>query len=83
MRKHATLFARGFTIVTLTSANIGQIAAHHWAGAFLGGFAISFIWWGNSRGAAHSDARFGREAYALGAGCGTLCGMILVRLYYG
>lgn len=77
------IFLRGFLIVTLTAANIGQIASRHYGGAFLGGCAISFVWWGNSRGAAHSDITFGRECYALGAGCGTLFGMILVRWFYG
>jgi len=80
---HLWLFARGFLIVTLTSANIGQIAQRHWGGAFLGGCAISFVWFGNSKTAAHSDARFGRECYALGAGLGTLFGMFLVRWLYG
>lgn len=70
-------------IVTLTAANVAQIAARHWGGAFLGGFAISFVWWGNSRGAAHTEVRFARECYALGAGCGTVCGMLLARLVYG
>lgn len=77
------IFGRGFLIVTLTASNIGQIAAHHWVGAFLGGFAISFVWWGNSRGAAHSNVVYGREAYALGAGCGTVFGMFLVKVLYG
>lgn len=81
--KQFWIFARGFLIVTLTAANIGQIASRHYGGAFLGGFAISFVWWGNSRGAAHSETQYGRECYALGAGCGTLTGMLLVRWFYG
>lgn len=81
--KQFLIFARGFLIVTLTAANVGQISHAHYGGAFLGGCAISFVWWGNSRGAAHSDVRFARESYAAGAGCGTLCGMLLVRWFYG
>jgi hypothetical protein len=81
--KQLHLFWRGFVIVLLTSANVGQIARGHYGGAFLGGTAISFVWWGNSRGAARSEVRFAREAYAFGAGCGTLCGMLLVRWIYG
>lgn len=77
------IFARGFIIVTLTSTNIGQIAGRHWLGAFLGGFGISFVWWMNSRTAAHSDAMFAREAYALGAASGTVFGMWLVKTIYG
>jgi len=81
--KHLTVFGRGFLIVSLTASNVGQIAAHHWGGAFAGGMAISFVWWGNSRGAAHSDLPWARECYALGAGCGTVFGMLLVRWIYG
>lgn len=77
------LFARGFMIVSLTASNVGQIAGGHWVGAFVGGCAISFVWFGNSRTAAHSEARYGREAYAIGAGFGTIAGMALVRLFYG
>lgn len=80
---HLRIFLRGFLIVTLTAANVGQISARHWGGAFLGGCAISFVWFGNSRTAASTTARFGRECYALGAGCGTLTGMLLVRWFYG
>ncbi len=83
MKQHAVLFMRGFLIVTLTASNVGQIAGRHWVGAFVGGCAISFVWFGNSKTAAHSDARFGREAYALGAGLGTVAGMALVRVFYG
>lgn len=81
--KHLAIFLRGFVIVTLTAANVGQIARGHYGGAFLGGTAISFVWWGNSRGAAHSDVWCARECYAAGAGCGTLFGMLLVRWAYG
>lgn len=80
---HVAIFLRGFLIVTLTAANVGQIARGHYGGAFVGGTAISFVWWGNSRGAAHSDVRFARECYAFGAGLGTLTGMLLVRWMYG
>lgn len=76
-------FWRGFLIVTLTAANVGQIAGHHWAGAFVGGFGISFVWWTNSRTASHSDLKYGRELYAAGAGCGTVFGMWLVKVIYG
>lgn len=76
-------FARGFLIVTLTSANVGQIASHHWGGAFIGGTAISMVWWGNSRNASRTECPYAREAYALGAGLGTVFGMWLVRAVYG
>jgi fucose permease len=79
----AGIFFRGFLIVTLTASNIGQIAGRHWVGAFVGGFGISFVWWMNSKSAAHSSLRFARECYALGAASGTVFGMWLVRAFYG
>jgi hypothetical protein len=78
-----TLIWRGFLIVLLTSTNVGMISGQHWAGAGLGGVAISFVWWTNARSAAHVDALYARECYALGAGIGTICGMQLVKLIYG
>jgi hypothetical protein len=82
LRAHLSVFWRGFLIVSLTSSNVAQIAGGHWLGAFLNGFAISFVWWQNSRAAAHSTATYGREGYALGAACGTVAGMWLVRAIY-
>jgi hypothetical protein len=81
--RHASIFSRGFLVVSLTSLNVLQIAEKHWVGAFIGGFAISFVWWGNSRTAAHAEAVLGREAYAAGAACGTVCGIWLVQVLYG
>lgn len=79
----AAIFLRGFVIVTLTASNVAQVAGGHYLGAFLNGAAISFVWWTNSRTAAHSDVARARELYALGAGCGTVAGMWIVRWWYG
>lgn len=75
--------SRGWLIVLLTACNVGAIAGRHWTLAFVGGCAISYVWWANSRTAAHVEQPFAREAYALGAGLGTLSGMLIVRLLYG
>jgi hypothetical protein len=75
--KLVRLAARGWLIVSLTALNVSQIAAHHYSSAFVVGTAISLVWFGNSRHAAHSDAPGARWAYALGAGLGTLTGMYL------
>lgn len=80
---HLRVFWRGLLIVTLTASNVAQIAGRHWLGAFLVGAAISYVWWTNSRTAAHSQATYGRECYALGAGCGTVFGVWLVQMVYG
>lgn len=73
------IFLRGFVIVTLTAWNVRHVAALNYPMGFIGGYFISFVWWTNSRGAAHSDVRFGREFYAAGAACGTVFGMWLGR----
>lgn len=80
---HVGIFWRGLLIVALTSSNIMQIAEQHWLGAFVNGFAISWVWWKNSNRAAHSEARYGQAAYALGAGLGTIFGMWLIQRVYG
>lgn len=77
--KHASLFLRAFVIVTLTAWNVRHIAALQYPWAFAGGFGISFVWFGNSRQAAHSELRHARETYAAGAAFGTLFGMWLGR----
>lgn len=71
------LFARGFVIVALTSWNVRHIAALQYPWAFAGGFGISFIWFTNSRTAAHSEVTWAREVYAIGAALGTMFGMWL------
>jgi len=73
---------RGWLIVALTAMNVGAVAGRHWILAFAGGSAISFCWWSNARAAA-SNVPWAREAYALGAGLGTLTGMAIVRSLYG
>lgn len=77
--RHARLFARGFVIVTLTAFNVKSISHGAYLQALVGGFGISFVWFGNSRTAAHSDVRFAREVYAAGAALGTVFGMWLGR----
>lgn len=81
--RQLAVFARGFLIVTLTATNVGQVAGHHWLGAFIVGFGISFVWFGNSKTAAHSKVGGARECYALGAAAGTVFGMWIVRTLYG
>jgi hypothetical protein len=82
-RSHLHVFGRGFLLVCLTASNVAQVAGGHWHGAFVNGFLISWLWWRNSRTAAHSDAKYGQGAYALGAGLGTVAGMMVVRMIYG
>lgn len=81
--KHAETFLRGFAIVAVTAANVAQIAGRHYGGAFLCGCLISWLWWLNAQGAARGELAGLREAYALGAGCGTVAGIYLVSRLYG
>lgn len=73
------LFLRGWLIVSLTSANVYQIAHARYAGAFVCGAAISFVWWFNTGKAASDKTWRSAVAYALGAGCGTVTGLAISR----
>jgi uncharacterized protein YebE (UPF0316 family) len=69
------LFLRAFAMVTLVSCNTVQISQGRYAGAVLCGCLISLVWYLNV-GKASNDQRWQAVlAYALGAGCGTVCGM--------
>lgn len=74
--------SRAFALVACTAANVAQISAHHYGGAFLCGCLISWLWWRNAHGAAHDAVTHLRECYALGAGCGTVFGMWLIQSLY-
>lgn len=78
-----TVFSRGFTIVFLVSVNTIQISGHHFLGGFLVGGLISWCWWSNAHAAGLHDRPYAAHTYALGAACGTLSGMFLMRLIYG
>ncbi len=76
------LFLQGLVYVGLQAANIAQIAKRHYVGAFLVGYLISWLWSLNVKGVAFRSG-WGAVWYALGAGCGTITGMVLVRVIYG
>ena len=76
------LASRGFVIVFLTSLNVAQISKGHYVGAFVVGAAISFVWFTNSKHAAHTGLKWAREAYALGAAVGTVAGMFVGGLQH-
>jgi hypothetical protein len=72
------LFLRGFVMVTLVAANTRQIANGRYAAAFVVGGLISLVWWSNSS-KDRPNFRGAGLVYALGAACGTVCGMWLGR----
>jgi hypothetical protein len=72
---HLRLFGRAFLIVLLTAANVRLIGRGLYPAAFVTGFGISFVWWLNTRTAAHSEVRGAQLVYSLGAAVGTMAGM--------
>ncbi|MCR4374165.1 MAG: hypothetical protein NUW22_04890 [Acidobacteria bacterium] len=74
-RDYSRLFGRAFLLVALVAWNVRNVAQGEFGLAFLTGTLVSWVWWANSRSAAHSDARYARHVYALGAGLGTVFGV--------
>lgn len=69
------LFLRAWLQVFCVASNTVFLADRQWLAASLGGFAISWLWVGNTRQAAHSAHPWARVIYATGAACGTLTGL--------
>lgn len=76
MKPYALLFGRACLQVSLVAANVVQIANGHYLGGFVVGTAISYLWFQNARSAALSDLPGAAVVYALGAGAGTVLGML-------
>jgi hypothetical protein len=81
-REYGQIFTRGFTIVFLTATNVYQVSHAHYLGAFVVGFLISAVWWSNARKSNRSELPLAGPCYALGAGAGTVVGMVLSTLFY-
>lgn len=71
----------GFVQVILVSLNTYQIAHKHYLGVFVVGVAISIVWAWNVKKIAFGTW-YDRLFYALGAGIGSLCGLLLSILIY-
>jgi hypothetical protein len=76
---YLVLWLRAFAIVTATAANVVFISSGNWAAAFVTGWIISALWYTNVNQAVRVPG--GWFAYALGAGCGTVTGMTIGRLF--
>jgi hypothetical protein len=83
IRDYLSIVSRGFLVVSLVAANTVQVAGHHFAGAGVVGFAISYLWFSNARVAGRTDLVWAREAYAAGAAMGTVFGMWVTQVVYG
>jgi len=70
------LFSRAFLQVSLVAANVVQIANEQYLGAFVVGALISLLWFTNARTAALNQLPGAAVVYALGAGTGTVAGML-------
>lgn len=78
------IFTRGFVIVFLTATNVYQVSHQHYGGGFIVGVLISVVWWGNARTSSRSELPAAGLCYGLGAGAGTLAGMLMAAtLYHG
>jgi hypothetical protein len=77
VREHARIFGRGFVLVFLVALNTRMIATANLPGALGAAFAVSWVWWGNSRSASSCDVPWARECYAAGAGLATVCALLL------
>jgi hypothetical protein len=73
----ATVWLRAFSLVSCVALNTVQVANHNYVMAFFTGGLLSFVWWSNSKTAAHHTGEYAQHAYAFGAACGTLNGMSL------
>jgi hypothetical protein len=81
VRELARIWFRAFSLVSLVALNTTQISGHHYYAAFITGSTLSWVWWKNTKTAASSDVRGAQLAYALGAGCGTVLGMLIGGLW--
>lgn len=72
------LYCRGVLYVSLQAGVVSAIAAFNLPLAFGCGFLVSFVWTGNVQAQATSTGR-DRIVYSLGAGSGTVLGMVAGR----
>lgn len=72
---------RAFSIVSVTALNVVMVSGGYYRAAFWTGGLLSFIWWSNTRTASACEVRGSQLAYAFGAGCGTVTGMVLGMLW--
>ena len=76
------IFGRGFLLVMLTASNVWSVSHDRTMSAFIGGFLISVVWWGNAHRSAHTHVKHAAVWYGAGAACGTVTGMLGTPLLY-
>lgn len=70
------LFGRGVVTPGLVALNVVALQHRVWPAVFASSFLISFVWAGSVRAVAVTGSRGDQVAYALGAGCGAVVGMV-------
>jgi hypothetical protein len=75
------IFLMGILQVFLVAANVRQVAEGRLVGACIGGIGISAVWAYNVHHIAISGVLDGC-LYALGAGIGTVLGIVVTRWWY-
>lgn len=81
-KEKSKLFGTGFLQVVLVAINTYQISHELYVGAFIVGFGISFVWSFNVKRIAFGTFN-DRVVYALGAGLGSLLGLVFSKMIYG
>lgn len=66
----------------LITANTYQVAHGHLVGVFCVGCAISWVWWANAGHAGRSTDRLDGVVYGLGAGLGSVLGLVVAEWFY-
>ena len=72
-------FATSFLQISCVAINTYLITHLYWLGIFIVSFLISLLWAFNVSKIAISTTNQ-KLTYALGAGCGAICGLIIVQL---
>lgn len=75
------LFTTGFIQVFFVAINTYFLSKEFYIGVFICGFIISLIWSWNVKKVAFGTFK-DRFYYALGAGCGSLFGLIVSTLFF-
>ncbi len=78
MRDSLKLFSTGFVQVFFVAVNTYFLSKSFFAGVFVCGFLISFIWSWNVKKIAFGTLK-DRVSYASGAGFGSLIGLIVSK----
>jgi len=81
LKSKISLFAGAWLQVFLVAVNTYQLAHHKLLGCFIIGFAISFVWTFNVKKVAFGST-WDRITYALGAGVGTITGLLASQYFY-